>query len=225
MKLPNIGDSIIIAGNPRSGKTQLAKWLFKEWGKHFLNRLVFQVDRDVQRGKEPSYPWESYCETVIPWKEATPKTIVECLRSYNSVCVNAYDCQMGKPLETVWGYACMAANSRGNTLLVNDEIARVSSVRYLHPYHFLSVTGRGSKRRVSVIQATQTPQSCSVILRDNAAHQIYFRLDERVVHGYLSTFLDNYEAVLTLPPYHSLHKSNAEGGKSYTEILKPCPLV
>lgn len=223
--LPDIGDCIIIAGNPRSGKTQFAKWLFKTWGQHFGNQLVFQVDRDVQRGKDPARPWEDYCEAVIPWKEASPKNILDCLRAYRSVCVNAYDCEMGKTMNAVWGNVCMAASSRGNTLVVNDEIARVSNVRYLHPYHYLLVTGKGSKRHCSMVQATQTPQTCSVVLRDNAAHQVYFRLDERVVHGYLDSFLDRAEEVLSLPPYWSLHKTNSQGGRSYTEKLKPCPLV
>lgn len=115
--------------------------------------------------------------------------------------------------------------ARGNTLTICDEIARVTNAKFIHNNHTLLITGRGDKRRCSLIQATQTPQSCHTYIRDNASHHFYFRLDERVVKNYLDNFMDKGEVILNLIPYHSLHKCNAAGGKTVYEVLQPCPLV
>lgn len=217
----DIGESVIIAGNPKSGKTKFAKWVHHEYLPYFGNSLILQVDRDIP----PDKPWENYCESVIPWRQASASNIINELRASSSVCIDAHDNPIGKSLQKIWSTVCAVSLARGNTLVVCDEIARVTNVRFIDNYHFLLVTGNGRKRRNSIIQATQTPQTCSVQIRDQAAHQIYFRLDERVVYNYLNGFLDNAERVLSLPKYHSLYKTNAEGGQSRTEILKPCPLV
>lgn len=107
-QLPDIGNSVIIAGNPRSGKTQLAKYLASKdvWGKYFRNTLILQVDKDTQRGIDIAKPWEDYANAVIPWREATSSVMLQALREYEIVVVNAYDCPMGRELMEIWGRVC-----------------------------------------------------------------------------------------------------------------------
>lgn len=226
-RFPDVGESVIMAGNTRSGKTQLAKYFSQTWGRYFQNLIIDQLDRDRPRNSDSGTvkTWADYSDGVIPWKEATSSIMLQALRQFRIVTIDSHNCGDFKTMREIWGRICGVALSRGNTLVICDEIARVCDTNFIHPNHFLLITGRGDKRRCSAIQATQTPQSCHPKIRDNASHHFYFRLDERICRKYLASFMDHSEDVLTLPPYHSLHKYIGPAGKTIYEILKPCPLV
>ena len=224
-RLPNVGESVFVTGNPKSGKTTLARWLAKEWAKYHKHVLIFMSDCELG-----AKTWADYCKYVIPANRATINSIATCLMAGEGwVCIDAHEMAPGKPLLKLWETVCAVAKAVGNTLVINDEISRVSLGPHMQmgnyaPYHYLLVSGNGRKRANSIIQATQKPQGCHTDIRDMAHHQFYFRLDDRIVSNYL-TYLDKAELITRLPAYHCMYKHITEGGQVVFEMLKPCPIV
>lgn len=215
ISLPSLGDSVFVAGNPKSGKTVLSKYLFTKWIPYFRNGLVLMVDIDID-----AKDWSRYCDITLP-PNLLPHEYLKALREHKSVCVDGHRLSFDE-LKGVWNMLLDVCLARGKTLVVCDEIARVSSSNQLTPNHFLMVSGRGRKRGCSIIQATQRLQRCAMDIRTQADHKFIFRLDLQDVKKYLS-FMPDAGLILTLKPYHCLYTHHGSAGKTLTEVLPPCP--
>ncbi len=216
MRLPQVGECVFIAGNPKSGKTVLSKYLWKKWLPYHQYGIILQVDYD---GGDP---WERYAnETLSPNLGA--ETYRDELKRTKTICVDATNVPLDE-LKPLWNRLLGVALALGHTLVVCDEISRVTETTSIMPNHGLMITGRGRKRLCSMIQATQRLQKCSMDVRTLSQHKFIFRLDDRDVIRYASTFMKGSERILTLKPYYCLYSRQDEGGRTVVEVLPPCPL-
>ena len=212
---PPIGESIYIAGNTNSGKTVLCKYLLSVMALQFRNVIIFQIDYDLND------PWEDYADIVVNGDLPIDWSLMD---SYHILCVDAT--KLGKTkLRSLWGMVCGVALARGRTLLICDEIARVTDANSISENHFVMLSGRGRKRQTTLIQAGQRLQDCSIQIRTLSKHKFLFRLDDRDAKMYAKLFLDDWRLLLDLKPYHSLYIRPGFAGKTEVSVLPPCPLI
>ena len=216
LRLPLIGENVLIAGNPRAGKTVMARYLFSKMRDSFPHVLLFQKDKDLD-GK----PWENFADETIGHHFSTSQLMDE-MRHFKTVCIRPSKLTP-EDLQIVWGRVCNAALAMGNTLVINDEIAKISRPAWIHPYHLEFLEGNGRKRRCSMIQATQRLQGCPIQARTLSEHTFLYRLNPRDVRGYLASYYEEAEKILTLKPYECVYIFYDNGGQERSYVLAPVP--